>query len=505
MNLWGLMERSTVIARLSILIGYLVGWAGKTLSLALKNSWFLQKFTFLGWLVAGELQRAAEVLREIEQLRIASAKENQLRFLYQSLAFVCLKHNALEVCTRAFEIRINQDADCLWAWRILVDYTYYLGDLSRTRDIHEKFINRRDRYANRFNIDVMSDRYFGPSFTYAFGHICCLAAYAKAKVLGGTTHKRYHLFLDRRQISNRHLINYLAPHFNIHSDEKQLSEFENRFQYVEDPFLCQIKFFDKWYDLYDALYQIEEKWDQMGHGPFFTLTPEDNDLGRRIIREHGLPNDAWFVTLHARSASGGSIRNVDIMTYIPAILEITKRGGWVIRIGDDNAPPLPKLSGLIDLTRLKPRCERLDLYLLAASKFCITTTSGPANAPGLFGNRSLQTNLIPLRHSVANANDLVLPVLYKSRATGEILSFNDVLAYPLSSEILIRRSTELSLIYNSALDIRDATVEMLHSFETTITPSHNQVRFKQLCECHGIQFRPLVSESFLRRNEQLLV
>ena len=56
----------------------------------------------------------------------------------------------------------------------------------------------------------------------------------------------------------------------------------------------------------------------------------------------GVPEDAWFAVCHVRE--GGfkgeeKFRDADITTYFEAFNEIVKRGGWVIRMGDNTMAP----------------------------------------------------------------------------------------------------------------------------------------------------------------------
>ena len=77
---------------------------------------------------------------------------------------------------------------------------------------------------------------------------------------------------------------------------------------------------------------------------------------RRMVRSWALLEKsdvlrgAWFVALHVldirwRGTTAGlqAILNADTASYLSAIDEIT-RGGFVVRMGDAEAPPLPPLA-----------------------------------------------------------------------------------------------------------------------------------------------------------------
>ena len=66
-----------------------------------------------------------------------------------------------------------------------------------------------------------------------------------------------------------------------------------------------------------------------------------------------LKADDWFVCIHIREREDGSFRNSKIKLYIDAIHEITRRGGWVVRIGNNHSIPLPNMERVIDYSQIK--------------------------------------------------------------------------------------------------------------------------------------------------------
>src|SRR2546427_622318 len=75
--------------------------------------------------------------------------------------------------------------------------------------------------------------------------------------------------------------------------------------------------------------------------PLLALDEAHRTRGRAVLAEMGVPSDAWFVAIHAREAgfsveneAAQAFRNSDILRLIPAIREVRRRGGWVVRMGD---------------------------------------------------------------------------------------------------------------------------------------------------------------------------
>ena len=104
------------------------------------------------------------------------------------------------------------------------------------------------------------------------------------------------------------------------------------------------------YSLTSGAY-IQSIWDEQERKPLFQLTDEHRQKGSSVLKKIGLPDDAWFVTCHVREPQfkgKESFRDSDIQTFFKAFEEITKRGGWVIRMGDKRMTSLPKMPQVFD-------------------------------------------------------------------------------------------------------------------------------------------------------------
>ena len=103
--------------------------------------------------------------------------------------------------------------------------------------------------------------------------------------------------------------------------------------------------------------RTHQRWSKEGRGPLFELPADVAARGWALLEKAGVPRGAWFVAWHVRdirwrgtTAGLQAIRNADIASYLPAIEEITHRGGFVIHMGDADAP-LPPLANVIDYSR----------------------------------------------------------------------------------------------------------------------------------------------------------
>jgi len=129
-----------------------------------------------------------------------------------------------------------------------------------------------------------------------------------------------------------------------------------------------------------------------------SLTKKKLAIAQRQRAEMGLPDDAWFVCLHVRE--GGYYndyetveRNGSIHGYIPAIEEITRRGGWVVRIGDSSMARLPAMPQVIDYPFTPQKSELMDLYLIQECRTYIGMQSGILDVAIMFQRPIVQTNM----------------------------------------------------------------------------------------------------------------
>ena len=198
----------------------------------------------------------------------------------------------------------------------------------------------------------------------------------------------------------------------------------------------------------------------------------------------GLPRDAWFVCFHVRE--GGStgdwtnIRNADITNYSGAIREITKRGGWVVRMGDPTMTKLPALDHVIDYPFLPARSAIMDVYLIKECAFYVGTGSGILDTAFLLGKPVVMTNLpqwingLPLRHG-----DLAIFKHMYSHLEKRCLSLQEWLMRASSITSEDGSSSDWTLVENSEEEIANVVRERL-DFLSNQGPTHRQQEFRKV-------------------------
>jgi putative glycosyltransferase (TIGR04372 family) len=264
--------------------------------------------------------------------------------------------------------------------------------------------------------------------------------------------------------------------------------------------------------------ETHRRWHAEGREPLLKLPPEIAARGRALLKSVGIPEDAWFVALHLRdsrwkglTAGMHGIRNVDPATYLPAIGEITARGGWVIRIGDADSLSMPPLGDLFDYCRSEMRADWMDIFLLASCRFMLGTNSGPCFVPPLYGVPVVLTNWLPPGMRPWHASDIFVPKLLKRKANGGYLTLSQTLYEPLShchSRRYLDEYGGLTVEDNDPELIRGAVIEMLARLNGEPGVDDDvadlRARANRIYEEHGNFGTAALGSDFLRRHGGLI-
>jgi putative glycosyltransferase (TIGR04372 family) len=265
------------------------------------------------------------------------------------------------------------------------------------------------------------------------------------------------------------------------------------------------------------IFQIYTKW---GVGPaLLTLDPCDIERGKDTLKLLGVPDDTWYVCLHAREGGYSpvdehlhSYRNLSIADFEKAVAYIASKGGVCIRMGDASMTPAPKMQGLIDYALSDFKQDWMDLFLAANCVFFLGSNSGAYNMSSVFGRPSALVGVAPLSSLAIGVNDISIPMLYRSEESGQILNFKEI----MQSRLAVLRATadfeksRVSLVKNTPEDILDLTIEQLERTQGTYMSATEdeirQTRFKALLTsghyCHGTASR--VGNRFLKKYQELL-
>lgn len=312
-------------------------------------------------------------------------------------------------------------------------------------------------------------RFFPSDWVRLIGHIGLLDLCVKAHRLGWYPADRLVLAAPPTVVANTHYLDYLRPYFEVTEDPAVCALADHLGSRVAcrlhrpdgtTPYFCE------------GMGAIQEQWEREQRPPLLALTAADREFADHLLETLGIPAGAWVVALHARSpgfhweqdSPHQAHRNTDIATYFPAMAEIVRRGGWVIRLGDKSMPRLPPMAGVVDYAHSPAKCTRADVVLCAVSRFFIGCASGLCHLPVTFGVPTLLTNWCSNQLPMFGGGDRFVPKRLRHRDTGRELTFAEMLDPPTriaaySGTQLIGRGFEW--IDNTADEILGGVQEML--------------------------------------------
>jgi len=355
-----------------------------------------------------------------------------------------------------------------------------------------------------------------------------LDAYIKAGILGVRPPSRTVILHEpwlRRYAVNPCMLDYWRKYIEIVEDPAELRKLRplrtSLGFNVAGPMQCGNKTIP-WG--HSAAVYVQEQWDRQARPPLLHLTNEHRMRGMQVLKSIGLQENAWFAVLHVREGKFGEhrmvepYRDADPTTYFEAITAITNRGGWVIRIGDASMTPLPRMDNVWDYATSNLKCDWMDVFLCAAARFMIGTSSGPATISRAFGVPISMTNYLPSATLYLAMRDLFLPKLLREKANGNMVSFERQMSLPLSacvSDGMYKNLYRIETIPNTPQEIRELVEQMMDTIDgktdSTAEDASLQKRFKLMTAeretlpgLSGFELQCNIGRQFLERHQSLL-
>ena len=375
------------------------------------------------------------------------------------------------------------------------------------------------------NIRILEPHFF---ILISLGSTVNLDTYIKAGILGLRPPSRTVIMHEpwlRRYAANPCLLDYWRKYIDIVEDPAELHTLrplrESLACNVAGPMQCGLVAIP-W--AHSGAVYVQEQWDNQKRPPLLRLTDEHYMRGMEALKTIGVQEDAWFATLHVREGQFGAhrlaepYRDSDPKTYIDALSAITNRGGWVFRLGDSSMSPLPTMPNVFDYANSELKSDWMDVFLLAAARFMIGTSSGPATVSRAFGVPIAMTNFLPSAALYLSMRDLFLPKLMRRRDGRNMVPFEKQMSLPLScctSDGMFNNLYGIEIIPNTSQEIRELIEEMLCKLEgrhsNTADDDNLQKRFKSMtAQCEtlpglpGFELQCSIGRDFLRRHAKLL-
>ena len=333
----------------------------------------------------------------------------------------------------------------------------------------------RAKFALKHQLSAIGIRFVSPGIVKGIGPICLLDAYIKSIFLGWAPTIKLILLARLDQVVNPCLLSYWSRYILIITDPLAIKLLSPISRCLEDMVNWGININGKPTYIEFAIGQVQHQWELEGRAPLLSISDSDSNRGWQSLLDHGIPPGSWFVCLHVRdgnywhedSDSPDAYRNADIKTYIKAIETITKKGGWVIRVGDAKMTALPEMDNFFDYACSSLKSDWMDIFLCSSCRFFLGTNSGLYLVPYTFGVPCVLTNWLPMTGRPRSKHDLfILKLLYSIR-NDRLLSFEEGMSPSLAQCYTQQdyEKLEIKIIDNSPEDIQDLVFEMLNRLD----------------------------------------
>lgn len=314
-------------------------------------------------------------------------------------------------------------------------------------------------------------RLLGYEWVTQIGHIGFLDHYLRVALLY-RTRANFVLLAPSHKVVNGPMLDYWRNHFCIVRNEKLVDDLLPYQRMVGDQFIATLNSQSHVVPWADLAAQAQWQWAEDRRPPLISLSDEDRLHGMAELNKVGIGPQDWYVGIHVREGGyygdgQGTIaehRSARIDDYKAAIEEITRQGGWVIRLGDSSMTKLPDMPRVIDYAHSKIKSSRLDVFLFATSRFVIGTTSGPTNAVQAFGTPMLITNAISNDSQPWTENTRFMLKKIFDKRQKKYLRLDEIYRAPIRSALInneLLRRLGLESHANTPEELRAATKEML--------------------------------------------
>jgi putative glycosyltransferase (TIGR04372 family) len=379
-----------------------------------------------------------------------------------------------------------------WYWRTLLDIYYFKQDYEKLQKNFEEFLFIQNEIKLKCGINKNA---------FIYGQFLIRSLGMMTSIIDAAILKKLNYFTE-----DIYILNDIKPvNVFIFNKIKEIIEFKelnlkslnkNDIEMVQESFLYfgisrENGFIDFYLQRENAYIEYKEKF-----GAIMQINENETYYIKNILKNFGIKEDDWFVVLHVRETKDTSIRDCKIETYDQSISEIIKRGGWVIRIGDNKTTILNRRDKYLDLANSNTK-NIFDGYLLALCKFAIVTNSGPEIIPYYFNKPRVYTNIACLRHIITtNTYDIVIPFIYLDN-TNKYITLNEYLKMNISmSSYNLNNNLELTIEKNSPQIIKSATIEMLDGFyKNDFIKTKNS--FQLICKQNNLKMCAYLPKKFI--------
>lgn len=259
--------------------------------------------------------------------------------------------------------------------------------------------------------------------------------------------------------------------------------------------------------------------------PSISLNENQLKLGYSLIKKWGIKKNDWWVCFHGRDQNYlkskypgrnfnyHNYRDFDPNTMIEGMLEVVRRGGIAIIMGDRNSKEISVDHEKIIFYNEKYSSDFLDVFLSAKAKFFIGNSSGLKAISQAFNVPVAATNQIGFNLILQPKNSLTIYKKLYSINKKRILTYNEIYDLGLFNEEGNKgyfseyyNKNRLIPVENTSQEIKELVVDMFNLIDNKKLNPIIQKRFKKkyLYDYKDVELAGNVAPSFLRINKNLI-
>jgi putative glycosyltransferase (TIGR04372 family) len=340
----------------------------------------------------------------------------------------------------------------------------------------QKALTRKSRFDPCLPVRIL-----GYEWVTQIGHLGYIASYLKMQRLGWRPTSNVVLLAPKHKIANPAFLKLYRNSVVIVSEPNLISKLFPYQRHLGDTFNGWLRDDGTGEDWCEAGARAHRAWDEKGLPPLLAPSEAIVENGFQWLEAHGVPKGGWFVAMHARSSgfyreglgSSQGHRNASIASYFPAIREITRRGGWVVRMGDASMPKLPQMPNVIDYAHSRMKRDWLDVFFWSKARFFLGTTSGPTNAVMALFTPTVLVNCLSNYAQLWNNRTIYCLKPFWSKPKRQFVPIAEFTSHPMRGKIFnidILAQEGVFPQNNTAQDIEEAVAEMLDHLDAGTLP-----------------------------------
>ena len=391
------------------------------------------------------------------------------------------------------------------------------GYLKENVEYYSKLIHRKK--VRTLGMPALPFRVLPFYWVERIGHFAFLDSLLKMRELGWIKKDKLVLLAPEERISNFTLLNLYKKYFNVVAQSQEEIKYYSAFSRVpEDVFFGP---FEKKPNVYSWWISegmnVQQEWIKMGKKPLIMLNSSQIERGKRELLKMGISKNDWFVCIHARSSvfhadkydPNQTWRDSDISSFNKGIKDVVEKGGYIVRLGDNQQKPLKtRHRRVIDYALSKYRSDFMDIFLISACKFVISGNSGIGTVKMLFGGASAAVNYIPLGNELFINDGSFLPKLIWCKNKRRYLSFSEMMVPPLGTTHSPFAFDGKRIRDNSQDEIKELILEMFersnNAFQYSDYEKKLQDTFQNIRKDNNVACNAPMGRSFLKKYKSLL-